>query len=104
MTIRNPVEWSGAQLVNTARALSSVGHSLHHVQDTIHSPAPAVRRIRARDIADVLKRGFEDFQVYRDDVVMLCVVYAVIGLVLMRLTFGADLLPLLFPMASGFAI
>ncbi|MGH6828899.1 MAG: DUF2189 domain-containing protein [Rhizomicrobium sp.] len=104
MTIRNPIEWSGSQLVNTAHALSSVGHSLHHVQDTIHSPAPAIRRIRRRDIADAVKKGFEDFEIYRSDVVMLCVVYAVVGLILVRLMFGADLLPLLFPLASGFAI
>jgi uncharacterized membrane protein len=104
MTIRNPVEWSGAQLVNTARALSSVGHSLHHVQDTIHSPAPTIRRIVPADIADCLKKGFEDFELYRSDVAMLCVVYAMVGLILMRLAFGSDLLPLLFPLASGFAI
>lgn len=104
MTIRNPIEWGGSQIVGTARALSSVGHSLHHVQDTIHSPAPAIRRIRVSDIGDAIKQGFDDFEIYRSDVVMLCVVYAVVGLVLMRFIFGSDLLPLLFPLASGFAI
>ena len=104
MTIRNPIEWGGSQIVGTAKALSSVGHSLHHVQDTIHSPAPAIRRICVSDIADAIKKGFEDFEVYRSDVVMLCVVYAVVGLVLTRFIFGSDLLPLLFPLASGFAI
>jgi uncharacterized membrane protein len=104
MTIRNPIEWSGAQIVGTAKALSSVGHSLHHVQDTIHSPAPTIRHIRVSDIKDVIKQGFEDFEAYRSDVVMLCVVYAVVGLVLIRLVFGSDLIPLVFPLASGFAI
>jgi len=104
MTIRNPIEWGGSQIVGTAKVLSSVGHSLHHVQDTIHSPAPAIRRIRVSDIADCIKKGFEDFEIYRSDVVMLCVVYAVVGLVLTRFIFGSDLLPLLFPLASGFAI
>lgn len=104
MTIRNPIEWSGSQIVSTARALSSVGHSLHHVQDTIHSPAPAIRHIRISDIVDAVRKGFEDFQLYRSDVVLLCVVYAVVGLVLTRLAFGSELLPLLFPLASGFAI
>ena len=42
--------------------------------------------------------------IYRSDVVMLCVVYVAVGLVLMRFVFGSDLLPLLFPLASGFAI
>jgi uncharacterized membrane protein len=104
MTIRNPIEWGGSQIMGTARAISSVGHSLHHVQDTIHSPAPIIRHIRISDIADAVRKGFEDFQVYRSDVVMLCVVYAAVGLVLTRFVFGSDLLPLLFPLASGFAI
>lgn len=104
MTIRNPIEWGGSQIVGTARALSSVGHSLHHVQDTIHSPALAVRHIRVSDIKDVILKGFDDFEAYRSDVAVLCVVYAVVGLILTRLVFGNDLIPLLFPLASGFAI
>ena len=104
MTIRNPIEWGGSQLVGTAKALSSVGHSLHHVQDTIHSPAPIIRHIRISDIKDAIRQGFEDFEAYRSDVVMLCVIYAVVGLILTRVVFGTDLIPLLFPMASGFAI
>ena len=104
MTIRNPIEWSGSQLAGTARALEAVGHSLHHVQDTIHSPAPTIRHIRVSDIVDAVKKGFEDFQAYRSDVVLLCVIYAVVGLILTRFVFGADLLPFLFPLASGFAI
>src|ERR1700754_3902653 len=104
MTIRNPVEWGGSQLGGTARVLNAVGHSLHHVQDTIHSPAPTIRRIRAADIADAVRKGFDDFQQYRSDVVLLCVIYAVVGLVLTRMAFGTELLPLLFPLASGFAI
>ena len=104
MTIRNPIEWSGSQLVGTARALNAVGHSLHHVQDTIHSPAPVIRRIRSEDIVDAVRKGFDDFREYRSDVALLCVIYAVVGLILTRLAFGTDLLPLLFPLASGFAI
>ena len=104
MTIRNPIEWSGSQLVGTARALNAVGHSLHHVQDTIHSPAPVIRHIRAEDIVDAVRKGFDDFREYRSDVALLCVIYAVVGLIVTRLAFGTDLLPLLFPLASGFAI
>ena len=104
MTIRNPIEWGGSQLAGTARTLNAVGHSLHHVQDTIHSPAPTIRRIRTGDIMDAVRKGFDDFQQYRSDVVLLCIVYAVVGLVMTRMAFGSDLLPLLFPLASGFAI
>src|ERR1700744_4790222 len=104
MTIPNPIEWGGSQIMGTARAIGWVGHSLHHVQDTIHSPAPVIRRIRIDDIWDSVRQGFDDFQQYRSDVALLCVIYAVVGLILTRFAFGTDLLPLLFPLASGFAI
>jgi uncharacterized membrane protein len=104
MTVRNPIEWSGAQLVQAAHVLKSAGHAVQHLQDTTHSPVPAVRRITTADIRFALRAGFEDFEAYRTDVLFVGVIYAAVGLVLSRAIFGADLLPLLFPLASGFAI
>lgn len=104
MTIRNPIEWSGAQLVHAAKALVSAGNALHHVQDTIHSPTLTVRRIGLSDLRSALHKGVEDFEAYRSDVLFLGVIYAVAGLVVARLAFRMNLIPLLFPLASGFAI
>jgi uncharacterized membrane protein len=98
------LEWTGAQLVNGAHALGSVGRSLHHIEETIHSPAPAVRRIGVADLKDAIVKGFEDFEAYRSDVIFVGIVYAVAGLVLARLAFGLDMLPLIFPLVSGFAL
>jgi uncharacterized membrane protein len=103
-TIRNPVEWSGAQLGAAGHALGTLGRSLHHIQDTIHSPAPMVRRIGIADLRAALAEGIADFKAYRSDVLFVGVIYAVAGLVLARIAFGMDLLPLLFPLASGFAL
>jgi uncharacterized membrane protein len=103
-TIRNPIEWSGAQFVSAAHAAQAVGRSVDHMLDTAHSPAPAIRKISTADVWQSLARGFADFEAYRSDVLFLCATYAVIGLVLARIAFGSDLLPLLFPLASGFAI
>ena len=104
MTIRNPIEWSGAQFVSAANAAEAVGRSIDHMRDVAHSPAPAIRRISNHDVWESLRAGFSDFQAYRSDVLFLTVIYAVVGLVLARMAFGSDLLPLLFPLASGFAI
>jgi uncharacterized membrane protein len=104
MTIKNPIEWSGNQLVHAAHAAGSLHRSLHHVQETIHSPAPIIRRIAPSDVWAALRAGFEDFKAYRSDVVFLCAIYVVIGLVAVRVAVGTALLPLLFPLASGFAI
>jgi len=104
MSIRNPIEWSGAQLVSAAHAAEAVGRSVDHMRDTAHSPAPAIRRISAHDVWQSVRQGFVDFEEYRSDVIFLCATFPVVGIVLARLAFGSDLLPLLFPLASGFAI
>ena len=103
-TIRNPIEWSGAKLVSAAHAAEAVGRSVDHMRQTAHSPAPTIRRISTADVWQSLREGFIDFEAYRSDVIFLCATYALVGLVLARVAFGSDLLPLLFPMASGFAI
>jgi uncharacterized membrane protein len=104
MSIRNPIEWSGAQIVSAAHAAGAVQRSLDHMRETAHSPAPAVQRITNADVWQALRLGFADFEAYRSDVIFLCATYALVGLVMARIAFGADLLPLLFPLASGFAI
>lgn len=103
-TIKNPVEYTGAQIAHAARGFSSTYRSLQHIQDTIHSPAPVVRHIAPADLRDALRKGFDDFGAYRSDVIFLGAIYAVVGLVLARLAFGLDMLPLVFPLASGFAL
>src|SRR5579872_1682 len=104
MTIKNPIEWSGAQFVQAAQIAGTLRRSLHHAQDTIHGPEPAVRNIEIADLRLALVAGWDDFGAYRSDVLFLGLIYTVVGLVLARLAFGMDLLPLLFPLASGFAL
>ena len=103
-TIKNPVEWTGAVIADAAHGIASATRSLHHIEETIHSPAPTVRRIRVADLREVIAKGFDDFGAYRSDVLFVGVIYAAVGLVLARLAFGLDLLPLVFPLASGFAL
>src|SRR5690348_6719098 len=98
MHIRNPVEWSVDQIRHAGSAIEAVGR---HSPD---APLPAVRRISMSDLRDALALGIDDFAALRSDVIFLCVVYPLAGLVLARLVFGYGLLPLLFPLASGFAL
>ena len=104
MTIRNPVEWSVDQFRHAASAVESAGRVGRRTRENLHSPAPAVRRIGVADLGLALARGYDDFAAYRTDVIFLCVIYPLVGLVLARLAFGYDLLPLIFPLASGFAL
>jgi uncharacterized membrane protein len=104
MTIRNPVEWGVDQFRHAALAFESAGRVGRRTLDTLHSPPPAVRRIAIGGLGNVLAKGFDDFMAFRTDVIFVCVVYPLVGLVLARLAFGYDMLPLIFPLASGFAL
>jgi uncharacterized membrane protein len=66
--------------------------------------APAVRKIGPRDLVDALKQGFADFWAMPSHVVFIGLIYPLVGLVLGRLVFGYDVLPLLFPLMAGFAL
>ncbi|HEX6980556.1 MAG TPA: DUF2189 domain-containing protein, partial [Alphaproteobacteria bacterium] len=101
--IRNPAEWGWDQLRATAHTIASVGRAMRGAPES-RAAKPMVRRIQVADLKDVLARGFSDFGAYRTDVIFLCIIYPVTGLVLARLMFGYDMLPLLFPLASGFAL
>jgi uncharacterized membrane protein len=101
--LRNPIEWGFDQIRLAVLAVGSLGHSLLGSQAR-DAPLPTVRRIGAADLKDVLARGFDDLGAYRTDVIFLCLIYPVVGIVLARLTFGYEMLPLLFPLMSGFAL
>ena len=99
MHIRNPVEWGVDQIRSAGTAIDLIGRAQHRTEE-----APAVRRVTAADLGDALARGVGDFAAFRTDVAFLCVIYPLVGLILARLVFGYELLPLLFPLASGFAL
>lgn len=65
---------------------------------------PEIRRIGPADLIDALAKGYDDFGENRADVIFLCLLYPILGLFFARLASGADMLPLLFPLASGFAL
>ena len=65
---------------------------------------PVVRLLRVEDLRDALRKGLEDFWAIPTHVVFLCLLYPIVGLLLFRMTFVYDLLPLLFPLAAGFAL
>ena len=102
--IRNPFEWAVDEVKLAALALRLTGRAVRGTQVSPDSPLPVIRRIGVTDLRDVLARGLDDFGAYRTDVIFLCIIYPVIGLVLARFAFQYDMLPLLFPLASGFAL
>jgi uncharacterized membrane protein len=65
---------------------------------------PTIRRIGTPDVFDVLAKGVADFNEKPSYLIFLTLIYPLVTLFLARLTFGYDLLPLLFPLAAGFAL
>jgi uncharacterized membrane protein len=66
--------------------------------------APGIRKIGIADVFDALRLGLDDFREKPSHYVFLCLIYPVAGVVLMTWSAGANMLPLLYPLASGFAL
>lgn len=102
--IRNPAEWGVDQLRVAGGAVGRAGQAVAGRGDARGGAPPVVRPIAFGDLREALARGLDDLGAHRSDAVFLCLVYPAAGLVLARLAFGYDMLPLLFPLASGFAL
>lgn len=99
-TIGNPLSWG-------ARALQSGSHAVTDAIDGVAShdlSPPVVRDLSMDDIRDALRKGAADFAASRSDVLFLVIIYPVIGALLVFLALNQGMLPILFPLAAGFAL
>ena len=65
---------------------------------------PIVRRISPAELKDVLRKGFADFWAMPSQVFFLGLIYPMAGVILAGFAFGQNMLPLLYPLAFGFAL
>jgi uncharacterized membrane protein len=78
---------------------------VHDVIPANATPAlPVIRKIGPADLKDALAKGWDDFLVTPTHAIFLCVLYPVVGLILGRAALGYELIPLLYPLAAGFAL
>jgi uncharacterized membrane protein len=103
MAITNPLTWSWERVKLSAASLGDPG------LDDIKPPIPqsrdlAVAQIQISDLREALARGMQDFAATRTDVLTLCLLYPLLGLVFASLASGSGMMPLVFPLASGFAL
>jgi len=80
--------------------VSDFGRAQGAAPDTL----PVVRKMSFADIGTALRRGLDDFKAVPSHAIILCLIYPILGLVLARLVLGYSVLPLLFPLAAGFAL
>src|SRR5580692_1650567 len=103
MLIQSPIAWIGDRLDRAVHTVGSASDQDYWRGDR-HAGAVTVRRIGVSDLRHALTNGLADFASNRTDVIFLCVIYPLVGLVLARLASGYGVVPLLFPLASGFAL
>jgi uncharacterized membrane protein len=80
-------------------------HSI--ISDTRAGPASeslAVRHIGPADLMEALRRGIADFWATPTHLVFLGIMYPLLGIFFAGLAFGYNMLPILFPLMSGFAL
>jgi uncharacterized membrane protein len=65
---------------------------------------PAVRSIGLADLKEAVAKGYDDFNAMPTFAVFLGIIYAVLGLILFRLSFGYEVLPLVYPILTGFVL
>lgn len=102
--IRNPIEVGFDAMRKTGEDLMAVGDALSGDRAEKESGIPEVRSVTFADIRDALSKGMEDFAACRSDVVFICLMYPMIGILAAYAAFEYTLLPLIFPAASGFAL
>lgn len=99
-TIGNPLSWSAQAL---GKGLTSTGEIVEELHP--HETGEVVLRdIGLSDLRQALARGYDDFLAMRTDVMWIVLVYPVMGFVLAWFAATENLLPLLFPLVSGFAL
>ncbi len=69
-----------------------------------NASTPVIREIKLSDLHQALRLGWEDFKAIPSHAIILCVIYPLLGLALARTVLGYSVLPLLFPLAAGFAL
>ena len=99
---RGPGPWR--DLSSSGGAPIANSHIL--VGATTNPLQPVVRRISTSDLYYALARGYDDFAAFPSYAVFLCVIYPLLGILLIGLTSGSSLslLPLAVPIAAGFAL
>jgi uncharacterized membrane protein len=104
MLTHSPVEWGWDRVRTLGSRIGTARPEEFWPRESLVAGTPTVRRIGLADLREALRRGMADFSANRGDVIVMCAVYPIVGLILARFAFGYDVLPLLFPLASGFAL
>jgi uncharacterized membrane protein len=97
-TIGNPLSWTFSALGSAA------GYATVVATPARENAPPVTRRLTMADLAVALRKGWEDLAAMRSDVMFACMLYPLMGAVLLGLATQGSMTHLLFPVLSGFAL
>lgn len=97
-TIGNPLSWTMGALGSAA------GYATVVAAPARDNAPPQVRKLAMGDLRTALRKGWEDLAAMRLDVMFACMLYPLMGAVLLALAAQGNLTHLLFPALSGFAL
>ena len=79
--------------------------NIHVITDAKGAVAhPQIRKITNADVIDALRKGLDDFWDKPSHYVFLCLIYPVVGFLLITWTSGGNALQLVYPLLAGFAL
>lgn len=99
-TIGNPLSWTLGALGSAAGYATVVATPA----SADPNARPETRILVLQDLGHVLRKGWDDLTALRSDVLFACMLYPLMGAVLLGLASQSDLAHLLFPLLSGFAL
>ena len=97
-SIGNPLSWTVAALGSAA------GYASVIATPASSDGPPQTRRLTMQDLRTALRQGWDDLAAMRSDVIFACMLYPLMGAVLLALATQGSLTHLLFPVLSGFAL
>ncbi|WP_370300714.1 DUF2189 domain-containing protein [Pseudooceanicola sp.] len=100
-TIGNPLSWTARNIGATSKHIADATAEIGGEEGLA---LPRARAITYADLSAALRAGWQDFLASRADAVAAVLIYPAAGLLLIGAAMQMDLLPLLFPLAAGFAL
>ena len=97
-TIGNPLSWTMGALGSAA------GYATVVVAPAREHAPPVTQKLTMADLRMALQKGWEDLAAMRSDVMFACMLYPLMGAVLLGLATQGQVTHLLFPVLSGFAL
>jgi uncharacterized membrane protein len=97
-TIGNPLSWAVGALGAVA------GYATVVTAPAEDQAPPRTRPLSTADLGTALRKGWDDLAAMRSDVMFACMLYPLMGAVLIGLAAQGALTHLLFPVLSGFAL